>query len=344
MAKTKSIQPQTLPKGDSKSHMSKLRTRETLSTLGPTAKKVDGGSGSDSEGGDGDEDDVDEATMKRIMELLGDDGLDEFAQHQLGMLGGQASEEEDDKTESEKGGSGVQEDSGSENEASVNLSNEGEDIDEDEDEDDGDDGDVAVTQGALDAEVDLEDLSEVDEDAVPRQRLEHMDGVSFSFLWASSGAYTLIQDALERIRENIKLDPDLPWAETLVVTYPEAIEVDVNDDLKRELALWVVVPFSLVIPLIYFTATNKLCILPMKLDPLRSNTRYHSLDQPTTLQRWSNPIHIWREYDNDYSTRPPISRRVSRPSDNVRARSSASKSNKRSSRSGYRARRRWRRG
>ena len=46
-----------------------------------------------------------------------------------------------------------------------------------------------------------------------------------------------IQDALERIRENIKLDPNLPWTETLVVTYPEAIEVDVNDDLKRELAL-----------------------------------------------------------------------------------------------------------
>ncbi len=45
------------------------------------------------------------------------------------------------------------------------------------------------------------------------------------------------QDALERIRENIKLDSSFPWTETLVVTYPEAIEVDVDDDLKRELAL-----------------------------------------------------------------------------------------------------------
>lgn len=42
---------------------------------------------------------------------------------------------------------------------------------------------------------------------------------------------------MERIRENIKLDPNFSWTETLVVTYPEAIEVDVNDDLKRELAL-----------------------------------------------------------------------------------------------------------
>ena len=47
------------------------------------------------------------------------------------------------------------------------------------------------------------------------------------------------QNALERIRDTIKLDPSLPWTETLVVTYPETIEVDVNDDLNRELALCV---------------------------------------------------------------------------------------------------------
>lgn len=51
------------------------------------------------------------------------------------------------------------------------------------------------------------------------------------------GLHFYTQDALERIRENIKLDPNFPWTETLVVTYPEAIEVDVDDDLKRELAL-----------------------------------------------------------------------------------------------------------
>jgi len=51
------------------------------------------------------------------------------------------------------------------------------------------------------------------------------------------GLHSYTQDALERIRENIKLDPNSPWTETLVVTYPEAVEVDVDDDLKRELAL-----------------------------------------------------------------------------------------------------------
>lgn len=49
----------------------------------------------------------------------------------------------------------------------------------------------------------------------------------------------LSQKALGRIRELIKLDSDLPWTETLTVTYPEVIAVDVDDDLNRELALYV---------------------------------------------------------------------------------------------------------
>ncbi|KAG8858626.1 rRNA-processing protein and EBNA1-binding protein ebp2 [Serendipita sp. 411] len=44
--------------------------------------------------------------------------------------------------------------------------------------------------------------------------------------------------ALDRVRENIQLDPSLPWTETLAVTYDKGIEVDVNDDLKRELEFY----------------------------------------------------------------------------------------------------------
>lgn len=44
---------------------------------------------------------------------------------------------------------------------------------------------------------------------------------------------------MERIRATIALDPSLPWTETLTVTYPETIDVDVEDDLNRELALYV---------------------------------------------------------------------------------------------------------
>lgn len=48
------------------------------------------------------------------------------------------------------------------------------------------------------------------------------------------------QVALERIRQTIKLDAALPWTETLAMSYPKSIEVDVNDDLQRELALLVI--------------------------------------------------------------------------------------------------------
>jgi len=44
---------------------------------------------------------------------------------------------------------------------------------------------------------------------------------------------------MDQIRESIQLDPSLPWTETLVLSYPHTIDVDVNDDLKRELALYV---------------------------------------------------------------------------------------------------------
>ena len=34
------------------------------------------------------------------------------------------------------------------------------------------------------------------------------------------------------------MDPSLPWTETLVLSYPETIDVDVSDDLNRELAFY----------------------------------------------------------------------------------------------------------
>jgi hypothetical protein len=46
------------------------------------------------------------------------------------------------------------------------------------------------------------------------------------------------QVALEQILESIKLDPSRPWTETLVLSYPHTIDVDVDDDLNREVALY----------------------------------------------------------------------------------------------------------
>ena len=182
MAKTKSIQPQTLPKSVSKARKSKPKTKEIEPTQEPVTKKVDEGSGSDSEEEDDcDEDDINEAGMKRIIELLGDDGLDRFAQYQLEVLGEQGSEEENDEIESGEGYSDVQDDNESENEAPISPSKEGEATGDDEDED------LDVTQDVLEAEADIEDLSEVDGDAVLRQQLEYMNTVRAFISVAGSG-------------------------------------------------------------------------------------------------------------------------------------------------------------
>lgn len=74
-----------------------------------------------------------------------------------------------------------------------------------------------------DDEIALDNIEEgvLDEDAVPKRKVE-VDNT----------------DALRRIRETIQLDPSLPWTETLVISFPETVEADVDDDLNRELAFY----------------------------------------------------------------------------------------------------------
>ena len=196
MVKTKSKQPRNLPRTVSKAQKSEPKIKEIEPALESRAKKVDEGSGSDSdEEEDGDENDIDEAGMKRIIDLLGDDGLDEFAQYQLGVLGGQGSEEEDDEIGSGEESTDTKEGDGNENEASDKP------IGPSKEEDSGDDEDeeAAATQDALDSDIDLEGLSEVDEDAVPRQRLMYTNDVSHFVSAGRKWAYILI--------------PRMPWSE-----------------------------------------------------------------------------------------------------------------------------------
>lgn len=54
---------------------------------------------------------------------------------------------------------------------------------------------------------------------------------------------------MRRIRESIQLGPSMPWTETLVLNYPESIDVDVDDDLNRELALYVPTHHNIPFPL-----------------------------------------------------------------------------------------------
>ncbi|KXN82798.1 putative rRNA-processing protein ebp2 [Leucoagaricus sp. SymC.cos] len=94
------------------------------------------------------------------------------------------------------------------------------------------DEDEKVAEEAEDSEDDegedavpLDEVESVDEDAVPQQKLE-----------VDNEACRIV--ALGRIRQTIQLDPSLPWTETLALTYPEKIGVDVDDDLNRELAFY----------------------------------------------------------------------------------------------------------
>jgi rRNA-processing protein EBP2 len=182
---------------------------------------------------DSDDDGVDEAGMERLMKALGDDGLDEFETMQLHLtLGGGEGDEEgegddDEDTSDEEFTLDKNAEEASDGEGSD--SEDGEDEEEFEDEEgEGEDGEEDVA---------LDDVESVDEDAVPRQKIE-IDNTVSPPLTAKTLSFTNnSQVALARIRETIQLDRSLPWTETLAVTYPDAIEVDVNDDLNRELAL-----------------------------------------------------------------------------------------------------------
>ncbi|KAI0372342.1 eukaryotic rRNA processing [Pilatotrama ljubarskyi] len=150
--------------------------------------------------------------MERLMNALGEDGLDDFDREQLRALTG-----DEDEESGEEG-----EDEGEEADEGESASEEGSDAAEQE----GSDDEVEEAGGLPEDELvipvdELSDEEILDEDAMPRQKVEIDNKI-----------------AMERIRSTIALDPSLPWTETLTVTYPESIDVDVEDDLNRELAFY----------------------------------------------------------------------------------------------------------
>ncbi|KAI0683257.1 eukaryotic rRNA processing protein EBP2-domain-containing protein [Cytidiella melzeri] len=169
----------------------------------------------DSEGSDSEEEDVDEEGMSRLMKALGDDGLDELAEAELRALKGEGGEEE---------GSGEEEESDEEvREQEVEEVSSEEEEEEEENEQDGaiEEEEEASADEEDAGDVPLDEIESVDEDAVPQQKVEIDNKI-----------------VLARIRETIKLDPSIPWTDTLVVSYPDTIDVDVDDDLNRELAIY----------------------------------------------------------------------------------------------------------
>ncbi|KAG5715343.1 hypothetical protein E4T56_gene7408, partial [Termitomyces sp. T112] len=206
-------------KGPDKKASSSKATKSSplkVSKVAPPPEPADEGMEDDE--GEEDEDDsgdegVDEEGMARLMNALGEDGLDDFDRAQLNLALGKEDEDGSDSEEDEDSASG---------EDVEEVASDAEDEDKEKQEvSEDEEGKADEDEEEEEEDVLLEDAEHLDEDAVPRQKIEIDNKV-----------------ALERIRETIQLDPSLPWTETLVLTYPQSIDVDVNDDLNRELAFY----------------------------------------------------------------------------------------------------------
>ncbi|KAG8969510.1 rRNA-processing protein and EBNA1-binding protein ebp2 [Tulasnella sp. 419] len=163
---------------------------------------------------------VGEMGMNRLLSALGEDGLDEFDLAQL------HDDESEDENESGSDEDKLEEEDG-ENDSDLWQDDESESSEDDEQpnavKQDAQNNDRAVAGDESDEEIALDEIDgEVDEDVIPRQKIEINNEV-----------------AIKRIRESIKLDPTMSWTETLTVTYPTTLDVtDPDDDLQRELAFY----------------------------------------------------------------------------------------------------------
>jgi hypothetical protein len=167
----------------SSSHNSLSKSAKAVSQKPPLAE-----SSSDEEENEEESDDegVDAEGMEKLMKALGEDGLDEYEQAQLQVLRGEQDEEWETDEEEVEGKSG-------------------ESADEDEEEEDGDEeaegSDIGkIIQGPSDNEEEQEDAialddvdDSVDEDAIPRQKIEidnkvrgRLSGPCYPVLIASS--------------------------------------------------------------------------------------------------------------------------------------------------------------
>ncbi|OCF45970.1 rRNA-processing protein EBP2 [Kwoniella heveanensis CBS 569] len=156
---------------------------------------------------DEDENGVSEEGMQRLMELVNEEDLDEY---ERALLEG----EDEDDDEDEELGSGEEV-----------LSNE--DSDE-EDEDVEEDDELPVDNTIVDEKPDEDAISldglgsdvSVDEDAVPMRKITINN-----------------KPAMRIVTDAIKVT-NMPWAEHLVLSSRETLDVDPSDDLQREMAFY----------------------------------------------------------------------------------------------------------
>ncbi|OXG50419.1 rRNA-processing protein EBP2 [Cryptococcus neoformans] len=152
------------------------------------------------ESGDEDDQDVSEEGMKRLMELVDVDDLNEY---EIALLG--AEQDEEDEGEGSEG-----------EEAEISA---GESVDEDEEEEGQNEDNTIVNEKPDDDVVSLDGLGSdvsVDEDAVPMQKVTIKN-----------------KPALRSLTDSIRVT-NMSWPEHLVVDSKETADVDPSDDLQRE--------------------------------------------------------------------------------------------------------------
>ncbi|QRW06474.1 rRNA-processing protein ebp2 [Ceratobasidium sp. AG-Ba] len=198
-------------------------------------------SSSDEEDSDDDNEGVDEEGMVKLMSMLGEDGLDEVAEQQLSELGldeatSDEEDEEDEDGSSDEGDAIVGDGEGDSDSGWVDGDKEM-DVS-------GDSGvEAAVNEESEEEDDDavpLDEISDVDEDAVPKQKVVINNEVSISLLAFIRCADRVLQIArLEENTRNNRVGQDMPWTETLAFTTSEPLDIpNADDDLNRELAIY----------------------------------------------------------------------------------------------------------
>ncbi|KAK4683481.1 rRNA-processing protein EBP2, partial [Tremellales sp. Uapishka_1] len=198
-----------LSKKESRKQLVKGKGKEETSKAVAVKAPVESDSEEELEDDDEDNGGVSEAGLKRLMELVGPDDLNEFERAQL--------EEDEDEDEDD-------------DEDFEDVTDEDEDEDEGEDEEDsamsGEESDGESDDEVEAADPDdlpLDDLASdlsVDEDAVPVRKVTANN-----------------RGAMKILSEGLRVT-NMPWAETLVLSSKDVLEVDAQDDLQREMAFY----------------------------------------------------------------------------------------------------------
>ncbi|ADV21927.1 rRNA-processing protein EBP2 [Cryptococcus gattii E566] len=152
------------------------------------------------ESGDEDDQDVSEEGMKRLMELVDVDDLNEY---EMALLGAEQDEEDEEGSEDEE----------------VEPASESVDEDEEMQGEDKEQDNTIVNEKPDDDVVSLDGLGSdvsVDEDAVPMQKVTINN-----------------KPALRALTDSIRVT-SMPWPEHLVLNSKETADVDPSDDLQRE--------------------------------------------------------------------------------------------------------------